>query len=46
MVLTFTKVANFASSSFRPLDRAHAIQTLRANSLDVASLWNLGTKSQ
>jgi hypothetical protein len=45
MVLKFTKVANFASSSFKPFDRAHVIQTLHANSLDVTSLWNLGTKS-
>jgi hypothetical protein len=46
MVSTFTKVANFASSLLRPLDRAHAIKMLRANSLDAASLWNLGIESQ
>jgi hypothetical protein len=40
MVSTFTKVANFSSSSFKPLDRAHAIKILCANSLDATSLWN------
>jgi hypothetical protein len=30
MVLTFTKVAIFASSSFSPLDRGHAIKMLLA----------------
>jgi hypothetical protein len=42
MVLTITKVSNSTSSSFRLLDRAHAIWMLCANSLDVASLWNPG----
>ncbi len=34
------KSCKFASSSFRPLDRAQAIKMLHANSLDVTSLWN------
>jgi hypothetical protein len=43
LVLTFTKVANSTTSSFR----VHiVIQTLHANFLDDASLWNLGTKLQ
>ncbi len=45
-ISTFRNVAKFVSSSFRPLNRAHAICTLCANSLDVVLLWNLIIESQ
>jgi len=46
MVSTLTNVLKSAPSSFKPLERAHAMCTFWANSLDGLLLWNLGIKSQ